>query len=283
MNEMRANTIDEVINRLDQIIADAHQSKSRVGYFACLYRHVTVTVKEKIDAGGYFEDGQRLERLDVAFANRYFEAVELYIRGETGAGWQGWQAALDATRSGKPIVLQHLFLAMNPHINIDLGAAAAQVCPGDSIHALQNDFNKMNDLLASLTHSVESELAKIYPVLHLLHRVSHGADKTVMNFGMKEARVGAWNLAQKLAYMNATDQETEIVKVDQAVAGLGHAIWKPIFPINLIFALFRWAQWSSVPRTIDVLLDPRFRRAMHEEIAEEREHETAFGVALKQT
>ncbi|MEK7325664.1 MAG: DUF5995 family protein, partial [Chloroflexota bacterium] len=52
---MTAENIDQVISQLDDIIATARREKSRAGYFAALYRKVTVKVKEGI-AAGRFED-----------------------------------------------------------------------------------------------------------------------------------------------------------------------------------------------------------------------------------
>ena len=78
---MPARTIDEVIEHLDDVIALARSEKSRLGYFAVLYRNVTIKVKEGILAGS-FEDGARMERLDVAFANRYLDALKRYRQGE---------------------------------------------------------------------------------------------------------------------------------------------------------------------------------------------------------
>lgn len=64
-----AATIDQVIARLDTAIDRARRENSRLGFFACLYRQVTVRVSEGI-AAGRFQDGPRMERLDVIFANR---------------------------------------------------------------------------------------------------------------------------------------------------------------------------------------------------------------------
>ncbi|NIR65754.1 MAG: hypothetical protein GWN00_24945 [Aliifodinibius sp.] len=89
-----------------------------MGYFAALYRKVTIRVKEE------FEDPERMERLDVLFANRYLEAFEQYhTRKETTVSWK---LAFDTCKRWRPIVLQHLLLGMNTHIRLDLGVAAAE-------------------------------------------------------------------------------------------------------------------------------------------------------------
>ena len=67
---MAATTIDEVLARLTGIIDESLQTGSRAGFFAALYYKVTAKVKEGISKNE-FEDGARIEKLDVVFANRY--------------------------------------------------------------------------------------------------------------------------------------------------------------------------------------------------------------------
>ncbi|HTI94128.1 MAG TPA: DUF5995 family protein, partial [Puia sp.] len=67
---MKATTIDEVLSQLSGIIAESRQAGDRCGFFAALYYKVTAKVKEGIEKG-QFEDGARMEKLDVLFANRY--------------------------------------------------------------------------------------------------------------------------------------------------------------------------------------------------------------------
>lgn len=72
---MPTATIDAVLSRLDEIGERARREGSRVGYFAATYRDVTARVKHDI-AVGRFEDGPRMERLDVIFAKRYLNALD---------------------------------------------------------------------------------------------------------------------------------------------------------------------------------------------------------------
>ena len=140
---MSAKTIDEVIQQLDDIVDMAYRQKSRLGYFAALYRKVTLKVKEGI-GGGIFEDGERMERLDVIFANRYLNAIEQYQSNEMPT--RSWQLTFETSKHWWPIVLQHLLLGMNAHINLDLGIAAAKTSPGDAIIDLKEDFKKINEI-----------------------------------------------------------------------------------------------------------------------------------------
>ena len=262
---MHADTIADVIDGLDDIITSAHARKSRIGYFACLYRLVTETVKRGSEQGK-FDDPARMERVDVAFANRYFDAVHDHIRGKPAT--QSWQVAFEAAAQWRPVVLQHLLIAMNAHINLDLGIAVARVCPGEQLKTFRDDFERMNAVLASLVQTVEDELRNIWPVLHVVHSLLRGEDDAIMSFSMKEARELAWDTAQKLAPLSPAEQEAEIDKLDRTVAELGHLVWKPSFPLNIpVFLLRAFQREKSVPGVIDILLDPRFRRALHHRLA----------------
>jgi hypothetical protein len=80
-------TIDEVIEQLGSIIARSIQEQSRLGYFAARYRKVTIKVKEGI-AEGRFDDGPRMERFDVTFANRYLGALNQFRNDkQPGSCW----------------------------------------------------------------------------------------------------------------------------------------------------------------------------------------------------
>ena len=73
---MAADPIDEILERLRAVVAWATEQDSRLGYFAAMYRRVTQEVKEAIHEGK-FEDGPRMTRLDVIFAERYLAAKGL--------------------------------------------------------------------------------------------------------------------------------------------------------------------------------------------------------------
>src|SRR6185503_17794712 len=137
-------TIAEVIEQLEHIVADCQASKLREGYFAALYLRVTREVARKISSN-FFDDNARMEQLDVTFANRYLTAYDQYKHHQKCSA--SWQVAFETCRNWRPLVLQHLLLGMNAHIGLDLGIAAATVCPGNAIQTLHNDFNKINTIL----------------------------------------------------------------------------------------------------------------------------------------
>lgn len=246
----QSKSIDDVLEELDQIIARAKREGSRHGYFAALYRKVTQEVKRGIQ-GGYFEDNDRMERLDVLFAGRYLKAVEAHQRG--GACSDSWTAAFDAGERWRPIVLQHLLLGMNAHINLDLGIAAAEVASQSEIHGLKTDFNRINDILVRMTLDVEKRLAEIWPLLRAVNKISGKYDDVVLNFSLVKARKCAWKIAEELAYLSPEEKPAKIQKLDRKAAVLARLILHPGALISSANYFVRWGEKGSVSEIIDLL------------------------------
>lgn len=246
-----ARTIDEVIAQLDDIIARSNREGSRLGYFAALYRKVTVKVKEGI-AAGRFEDGPRMERLDVAFANRYLEALDQFRRGQQTT--RCWLVSFRAAAAWRPIILQDLLLGMNAHINFDLGIAAAEIAPGDELPSLQYDFDEINNILAALVGQVESEINQVSPWINLLDHIDPKADTAIINFSMDKARASAWDLATTLAPLSPIQWKPHLDIRDLEMTALADLVWHPV---GLIFKLgllvIRSRESSDVARVINVL------------------------------
>jgi|GEM_PF-1932562 len=81
MNLNHVNTIDEVIAILETIIIESEKNNDPLGYFAALYQKVTIKVKEGI-TNNFFENGPRMEQLDIVFAKRYLDAWYCYKNNE---------------------------------------------------------------------------------------------------------------------------------------------------------------------------------------------------------
>jgi hypothetical protein len=243
-------SIDGVITQLEEIILWSEKNRSRMGYFAALYKRVTVNVKEKIEAG-YFDDNQRMERLDVVFANRYLKAFYDFQEGKPCSA--SWELAFKATKKWKPLVLQHLFGGMNAHIGLDLGIAAATVQP-TNIESLKGDFDKINEVLASLVEEVQNELADIWPLLRPIDAIAGKLDEEIANFAMGIARDAAWEVALAYSQLNTPERQQEyIVERDKKVAAFGIKIYKPGWILRALLFLFRLGELGNVRSKIGKL------------------------------
>ena len=244
--------IAEVIDRLTAITAWARRTDSRLGFFAALYRTVTIEVQRGISEGR-FEDPERMERLDVIFARRYLDAFDSYQAGRPIP--RSWRVAFEATTRWRPIILQHLLLGMNAHINLDLGIAAATVAPRDALPSLQHDFDEVNAILTSLIAAVEAEIGAVSPWIHLLSTVSGDADNMLARFNVTIARHVAWEVATNHAPLEADAQQSHLERVDLAAALLGRALSKPPLLTSAGLLLIRARETSRTARVIDILAD----------------------------
>jgi hypothetical protein len=245
-----ASTIDDVIHQLTAIVEWSKQSNSRIGYFAALYRKVTIQVKNGIEEG-FFDDGPRMECLDVIFANRYIHACYLYQTNQTPT--RSWVRAFDETKRWWPIVLQHLLMGMNAHINLDLGIAAAETVPSEELPNLKGDFDKINHVLASLVGDVQDELAQIWPLLGLMNRYLGNAETVIFNFSMGKARDAAWSFADTLSYLSTEQRQQEIANKDKKIALFSNVIAHPGFTDSFINKIIRLGERGTFRQRIEIL------------------------------
>ncbi|MFY0631755.1 MAG: hypothetical protein JXR05_15425 [Flavobacteriaceae bacterium] len=246
------HTIDEVIAILDGIIEQSKINNDPLGYFAALYQKVTVKVKEGI-AKGFFEDGPRMEKLDIIFASRYIDAYFAYQKSKPITA--SWEKAFNLSNKYWPIVLQHLLIGMNAHINLDLGIAAAQVMEGKDINDLKGDFDKINDVLSSLVVDVENDLSEIWPGLKRILKWTRKIDNYLVDFSMEIARDGAWKFAVELAGTSVNHQPALIASRDQSVAKTGGLITHPGWIASGLFKIIRLGERGAVSDKIKDMQD----------------------------
>jgi Family of unknown function (DUF5995) len=247
---MLATTIDEAIDLIDVIIADARAQRSRLGYFACLYRTVTAAVRQKCSEG-FFEDNDRMRALDVVFANRYLAAIDLMREGKAPA--QSWNVAFQAAHDSHTLILQHLFLGMNAHIGLDLGIAAAQLLPGGFSESFHHDFDRINEVLASLTDDLHARLTLVSPWIKLLDLVGKVTEDALVDFSITIARDAAWVFAGQLVAAPDDQRAALIQQRDADVAAFGRELWRPGLLLWLAVRLVNLRENDDVLKVLDVL------------------------------
>ncbi len=243
-------TIDEVIACMDEIVTQCMAQNHPAGYFAVLYRHVTSRIKQGIE-NREFEDNERMEQLDIIFAQRYFDAWEAWSADEPAS--LSWERAFDATSTNEHLVMQHLLMGINAHINLDLGIAAAETMHGKPINGIKKDFDMINEILASLVDRVKSNINKVSPVFGILTSLARGKDELLLNFSIKVARDGAWKFAN--VYFQSTDKVTSFTHRDIAIARLADGIARPGKWPGLLVKIVRWGEWGAVSAKMKILAD----------------------------
>lgn len=246
---MPPDTVDEVLAALDRVVERGLRDGSRLGYFAVLYRTVTAKVKEGIEEG-FFDDAERMEHLDLIFAKRYLDAFDAFDRGQPLT--RSWQDAFEAAAGWRPIVLQHLLVGINAHINLDLGVAAAECAPGDKLPGLRRDFDRINEILALVMAQVQRNLGKISPWIGLLDRIGGRTDDEVVRFSIVVARTEAWRFATELAPLPGDQWAAPIGARDTRVARLARLVLRP-GPLSAGLLLIRARETNDVRKTIEML------------------------------
>jgi len=206
-------TIEEVIQKLDGIIAWSTTNNSPLGYFACTYRSMTVAVLNGVKQNK-FEDGERMIALDLAFANRYFEALDNFQNNRKCTN--AWFTAFEASKNKNLLIMQHILLGINAHINLDLGVSAASIMPYRKINPLKKDFNKINEVIAAINQNVQNALSKICYPIELVHEISNGEDNVMLDFAISKARQTSWASAFVLSNAVSFIRPSLINMIDNA-------------------------------------------------------------------
>lgn len=235
---------------MDAIVDQCRRERLRAGYFAVLYRFVTIRIKEGID-NGEFDDSDRMEQLDTLFAQRFFDAFDAYYNSSGKPVTQSWKHAFDSAESSTYIILQHLLLGINAHINLDLGIAAAETMKEDNLELIHEDYNRINAILASLVDDVTSNMSRISLFFGPMIRLAGNADDLVVNFSIIAARDGAWDFAHR--YRSAPNKEIAVRERDEKIAGLAKRLTRTSPFVSFIIKVIRWGEFRSLQTNLDQL------------------------------
>jgi Family of unknown function (DUF5995) len=249
-------TFDGCAAAFGEVIDRSRQERDRVGLFACMYERVTAAVRGRCD-DGQFAEADRMEHFVCSFADRYFAAHETWRSG--GSPTRTWAIAFEAARTWRPVVVQHLLLGMNAHINLDLGITTATLAGSpEQLPAMRSDFDAVNDVLASMVDLSQDELAAASPWFGLVDHLGGRHDEALISFSLRRARDQAWALAQHLVTLPEAAWAAEIDRVDGKVAGIARRILHPGFILAAGLALVRLRE----PWTAESALDAVEHRAI---------------------
>lgn len=113
-----------------------------------------------------FRDGPWVERLLQHFAGYYFDALDLYDQERPDTP-PVWKQTHDATRNDRIMILQHLFLGINAHINYDLVLTLVDVLGPDWAHlgdiekrARYDDHRMVNTIIGETIDAVQDQVER---------------------------------------------------------------------------------------------------------------------------
>lgn len=247
---MLPTTIDGVLANLKALIGRCWTLSDRRGYFASLYWHVTSNIRNGIETG-MFKSPDLVEKLDVIFANRFLAATQAWEQG--GPLDKCWELSFRCDQSYWPLVAQHLMVACNAHIDLDLGVAVAQAVPEGELGAFKADFEQMNNVLASVLNLLNSELVTIWPLYKLVLQLFGKLETGIIDFGMAQARERAWSFAVELSKLTPAQREPVIARRDSVCAIASELLWHPPWPVRGIEYALRQGELNSVREIIEIM------------------------------
>lgn len=221
------STIAEVVDVLDDVLDWSSRASSRLGYFAALYKRITVAVGQAVK-NGEFQDGPRMERFDVAFASRYFDALNgLFHPAGHSRPTRSWQITFDAAGRDDPILVQHMLAGVNAHIGLDLGIVVHQLAHRSRLVDLREDFNRINAVLASQINGLLVDVHELSPALADIAAVLMDHEIFAINTAVRQLRDSAWRFSELLSAEPAFARPLTIFARDRKIAGQGRLVYDP--------------------------------------------------------
>jgi len=244
-----STSLEATLARLDRIIETASVERSHLGVFPAMYRTVTGSIRDAVRTGGFFDDDDRTEHMTVVFAESYFEAYDLYRRSERSS--KSWAVAFEAADTPQRLmILQHLLLGMNAHINLDLGLATAAVASED-LEAVHADFFRVNEILRQVLHGLQTRLGAVSPRVSMLDRLGGPWDERVMYVSIHTCRDLAWQFASRLA--ESSDARALAEARDNDVAWLARLMLRRWCPVAIAANIISRVESRDIPAIVDAL------------------------------
>lgn len=217
-------TISDVLTlmrRIDNLLPNGDGLK----WFNLLYMMVTQQVDSTPPPGGW-GDSAWLMRLDVVFAQFYFNAISNWLNSSETVP-SPWKALFEARFRPDIERIQFALAGMNAHINHDLALALLQtdaelnLAPGKTSleHA---DFEHVNGLLEAVLPTALQFLAT--GILGELAQDTGKIGRLLAIWNVGAARDLAWDLADHLRSLTGMARTTALTLQDQITGVVGRSL-----------------------------------------------------------
>jgi hypothetical protein len=232
-----------------ELRAAAFAAGDASGFFPALYSRVTERIGESIEAGA-FQDGPGLDRFATQFASHYVAAAHDHLRAP-----QCWQASWNVTADPRLLIVQHLLLGINAHVNYDLPRAVVEVADerGDLL-SIRHDFDAVNDVLAATYVDVVKDLDRVSRWVNSAARLGGGH---AFNFSLTLARARAWQAATAMYPLPAEGRRAYAEQLDRLVSVLAFMITRPSPLLRPLVGLARRLEEHDATKVVTALLGER--------------------------
>lgn len=199
-----------IITRMHTQIEHWQSSADSRAIFLNCYMLMTDNMLTALEQGE-FADREWVGRLLHRFADYYFDALDAYER-DAPLTPSVWRQAHQIARQGDALVLQHLMLGVNAHINYDLVFTLAELLQPewaalDTAQRRQRyaDHSHVNTVIARTIDTVQDQvITRLAPAFFLVDRLLGRADEWAATRLISTWRDAVWHHAVRL--LDATSQ-----------------------------------------------------------------------------
>lgn len=222
---------DPLSDTVEQLRAIALGATDASGYFAAMYARVTRQVADDV-RGGRFRDPAGMAEFAMAFAGYYLRALD-----DPATAPRCWTGAFDVADQRGLLIVQHLLLGMNAHVNHDLPLVVVDLADSrGSLQAMEEDFRTINEVLAATQPKILRDLGRMARWVGVAAWA--GGDR-VFNFSLTAARDQAWRSAVRLHGLDAAERPDDVAELDDLVAVLAYLVTRPSPPLGWLVPLGR--------------------------------------------
>jgi hypothetical protein len=193
-----------VTTRMLSLVDRWHATSDRRAVFLQCYLLMTENMLDAI-AAAQFADPPWVEQLLHRFAGYYFDALAIYERDPAQTP-PVWRVTHDAARDPDALLLQHLLLGINAHINYDLVLtlvdmldARWQALPSARRRERYDDHCHVNRVIAATVDAVQDDvLERVNPRLDLLDKMLGPIDEWLASHMISHWREEVWHHAVQI-------------------------------------------------------------------------------------
>lgn len=202
------------------------------GHFPAMYARVTDRIRHAA-AAGEFGDGDGMARFARAFAG-------WYLRPRSGIEPipGSWRAAWEVGGDHRLLIVQHLLLGINAHVNHDLGQVVVELADegGRPLADMRADFDTVNTVLAATMPDVMRDLGRSSRWVNVA--AAWGAGRW-FHFSLEAAREQAWRFAERTHPFDIDARRDAARELDELVRVLAYLITKPVWPVRWLVPVGR--------------------------------------------
>lgn len=218
-------SVPEVINHFDWLESYFFDHNDLRGVFTTAYLHITRSLNEALKANDFLNNSWSHSYL-IRFVNLYRIALLNYEISDFSRVPKSWRKSFELADKKEGLIIQHLLLGINAHINHDLAIALYDVKIDPDRDQKYSDHIQINLILEKATIGLKEIVAKKYaPILERLDRGFGSIDDEITAFSIPKAREHAWSFSIALTAARS-DIEREILRksLDEQAAVLSNLI-----------------------------------------------------------